>query len=304
MTTPAYGVTSYHPTTPYMTTEYFRSQPTGLPSDNLCPWITDARKQDDELARFILKASSEMNTFCFGATGGTLNATSDTEVLYMRMDRMGRFKIHPRFIPVQALTALSFGPDPTLMTSVTDFSAVHIEPDEIIAPAFPFSGMSSQGPLQFGAIASTAYDVRVLFTYINGFALSFTTGALSAAATSATVLDATGMFVGRQMVFRDPVNGDDVVIVSAVSGNTVTFAGTPLAYQHPAGTQLDYLPEDVLESCVEITKGLLKRKAQDTIKPSGPRGGSARGAEDQLAGEDNFAVGFGKLTPYQMVRYR
>lgn len=299
--TSAVGVTTRHTTLPFITTAWFRAQPTGIAADAMMPGVTDERKQDDELARFIEIASQEMNTFCYGSTGGVLHATTDTETVMTRLNRLGQFKLAPRFLPVRQLTAFSFGPDPTLMTSLADFSAVHVEEDKLIVPAFPFTGMSSSGPLQFGPIIGADWLARVVYSYVNGFPLNYCQTALSAGNTSMSVLDATGMFVGDSLRFRDTVNGDDTVTITSVSGTTVGFSAC--ANPHPVGTQVDGLPDDIMQACVEITKGMIKRKAQDSIKPSG-RGGAARGGEEVAAGEDNFAVGYGKLMPYQMVRFR
>lgn len=301
MTASAVGVTTRHTTLPFITTAWFRAQPTGIATDAMVPGVSDERKADDELARFIEIASQEMNTFCYGATGGVLHATTDTETLYSRMDRLGQFKLSPRFLPVRQLTAFSFGPDPSLMSSLTDFSGVHVEEERLVVPAYAFSGSSSAGPLQFGPTVGANWRARIVYSYVNGYPLTYTTNAPTAGATSMTVVDPTGIFVGDSLRFRDPVNGDDTVTITSVSGSTIGFSATNNA--HPVGCQVDGLPDDIMQACVEITKGMLKRKAQDTIKPSG-RGGPARGGEEVAAGEDNFAVGYGKLIQYQMVRFR
>jgi hypothetical protein len=301
MVAPQVGPTTFHPSVPYMTTEYFRHRPTGLALDMLSPGINDQRLQDAELADIILEASADMDAFCYGASGGVLRATTDTEVLMMRLDRFGTFRLTPRFTPVIALTALSYGPDATLMTALTDLSAAHVEPIKINVPAFPFTGNSSAGPLQFGPIVTTARDMRVQFSYINGFPLTSLTGGISVGATSFTVQDPTAIYVGTQLMLRDQENGTEPVVVTGVAGSVMSCA--PTAYAHPAGTFADGLPQPILDACVEITIGKLKRRAGTAIKPQGMGRGKAA-AEPVGPGEDNFQEGFGKLMPYVQQRSR
>lgn len=301
MTTPQVGVTSYHPTAPYISTDYFRAQPTGLALDMLTPGVSDLRKQDEELARVILKASSDMDTFAYGSSGGVLWSSTDTEVLMLRLDRFGNFRLSPRLTPVVALTALSYGIDPANMTTVTDLSHAHVEQGKIIVPAAPFTGMSSVGPLQFGAIVTAARDMRVQYSYINGWPLTGLVNAVSAGAVSSVVKDPTGIYTGTTLMLRDVAQGDERIVVTGIAGNTLSHAA--LAHDHPAGSFTDALPEALLDACVELTKGRLKRRAQESVKPQASRG--ARNAPvTESPGDDDTTRGYEILTHFLQVRSR
>lgn len=302
MTTPAIGATTMHPTVPFMTTSMFRAEPTGLTVDNMVAGGTP-QQQEAELARIIKRASQEMNSFCYGKTGGTLNATADTEVMRTRIHRDGRFVISPRFTPVMALNSFSWGDDIANMTALNNLAHVEVEQSRIRIPAYPFTGMSSAGPLQFGAIGITNYDLLVQFTYINGWPLTSLTATVAQGAQTLTVADATGIYANRTVLtIRDPLGGDESFIPTAVNGTTLTVP--PLQYAHTVGTgtagviQVDGCPDDFVSACTEITSGFLKRKRAETV--SKPKNEPV----DSSPGEENFARGFEILHDYEQVRAR
>ena len=298
MTTPAVATWAVHPTRPYISNEYLKARPTGLALDALVPNVSDPRQQDETLAKIILNASSEMDQFCYGATGGTMYATTDTEALWMRPDRDGMYKVSPPFLPLLAVTAFAAGTSQAQLQALTDLSTCTVERDKFRLFAYGiFTGTSSAGPLQFGVPANPNYDMWVQYSYVNGWPLTALTSSPAAGANSITVADPTGIYVGTMLTIRDVPNGDDRVTVTSVSGNNIGISTT--AYQHSAGAFVDALPEAILDACTEITVGLLKRRAQEGIKPSA----KAREALES-PGEDNFAVGFEKLRPFVQVRWR
>jgi hypothetical protein len=304
MTTPAIGATTLHPTAPFVTTSMFRQEPTGVALDNLVAGGTP-QQQEAKLSDEIMRASSDMNVFCYGASGGVLTATTDTEAMRLPVDRVGYFRLTPRFTPVRALTAFSWGVDAASMTAVTDLSHVEVELGRIGVPAYPFTGMSSAGPLQFGAPAAYGSTLWTQFSYVNGWPRTTLTAAAAQGAQSITVADATGIFAGlTQLTIRDPVGGTETFTATSVNGNTIGCP--PLAYGHTPGSgtagviQVDGLPEALITACVEITTGLLKRRAQDAVR------GPAKGKQvsDTAAGEDNFSVGYEMLHDFIQVRAR
>lgn len=301
MTTPQVGVSTIHPNQPYMTLGMFKAQPTGLPTDALVPGGT-SQAQDIELAGLIRKASSEMDKFCYGASGGVLYATTDVQTLRSRLDRSGRFVINPRFTPVLAVTGFSWGDDVANMTTVTDLTHVEVEQDRVIIPAYPFTGMSSAGPLQFGPQTVLNYELRVNLAYVNGWACTTLANATSVGAVTITVKDATGIFANiTRVTLQDPTNGTETVIPTAVNGNQLTVPA--LSFAHSAGVQVDTLPDAITDACTEITVGLMKRKAQEAVRlPSGT--GRNKHRAPVAPGEDNFNRGFGLLDSYVQVRTR
>lgn len=305
------GVATVHPTLPYISTAMYKAAPTGLAPDAIVAGGTP-QQQEAELAREIIKASAEMDSFCYGASGGTLRATVDTEMQRLRMDREGFFRLTPRFTPVLALEAFSSGDDPAAMTDLTDLSHVEVEQTRIRVPAYPFTTVTSAGPLQFGAMATTGRDALVKYSYTNGWPLTALTSAVTAGATTLTLDDVTGVYVGTRLVVRDPLVGDEAVIVSAVSGSDVTVS--PLAQDHAAGVQVDALAQVLLDACIEITTGMLKRRSQQSVKvmrrtqrSSGAPVSQAQAGgylTPESPGLDNFARGFGLLERFVQVRTR
>lgn len=311
MTTPQVGATTLHPTVPYMTTAMWKAEPTGLAPDQLVAGGTP-QQQEDQLAREILKASSEMDLFVYGASGGVLRATTDTETVRVRMGRDGFFRLSPRLTPVRALTGFFSGDDPAAMTQLADLSHVEVEPARIRVPAYPFTGTSSEGPLQFGVMASTAYDSLVTYSYVNGWPLTSLTTAASAGAVTITVDDATGIYTGGRLVIRDPLAGDESVTVSAVTGSDVSVSA--LVRDHAAGVQVDGLPQALIDSCTEITTGLIKRRSQQSVRVMRraqanstalrTRGQPGGYLAPESPGQDNFTRGFALLQPFAQVRTR
>lgn len=303
MTTPQVGISQTHQTLPFMTVAMYRRHPTGIATDNLVPRGTP-QMNDDQLARMIRQASAEANSYCYGASGGVLHATTDTQTLRTRIDRYGRFNLNPPFTPVLALSAFSYGDDPAAMTALTDLSHVQVEKNRLVVPAYPFLGTSSAGPLQFGAGGPINWPLIVNYSYVNGWPMTFLSATVTAGATSFQVTDATGIFPNlTSLVFRDPAVGDENVLVTGVNGTTISCQ--PLQKTHTVGNgavvQVDALHEDIITSCVELTNGLMKRKAAESMQA---KASSRSSSGDIGPGDDNFAAGFDMLREFVQVRWR
>src|SRR5262249_28595913 len=107
---------------PYVGVKEFREAPTWLDTQDL---VTggDQAHQDAELYNSLLKASRWAWNFC----DQPLHGHQVTENLRARINRYGQAKIHPSHHPVRTVTGIAFGPDPKLMTVMTDLSGVWLE---------------------------------------------------------------------------------------------------------------------------------------------------------------------------------
>jgi hypothetical protein len=295
MTTPAVGVTTIHPTRPFITPGLYKQEPMGVPADNLVSGGSPLA-QENELRRIIQRASAEMNSFCYGASGGVLHATVDTEAYDVRMDHYGQLTLTPSFTPVLALTALSYGSDPSYMSTQTDFSQVKVKQHEIKVLAYPFTGQSSQGPLQFGRISGPDGRYWTQYSYVNGWPLTSLTANVTAGTNVVIpVGDTTGIYAGATtLTIRSPFGQDESFIPTAVTSTSVTAA--TLQYNHQQGDQCDALHEDIYSAAVEIITGMLKRRAADQV--SGP---AKRGVEPD-DGSANMAEGFDLLSDFVQER--
>ena len=303
MTTPAVGLATRHRTIPYMTVAMYKQEPTALPTDSIVPRGTP-QQGDAMLAEFLLRSAQEINSFCYGASGGVLHATVDTETLRLRINRFGQIIFNPRFTPVLALNSFQYGVQQSALFTMTDLSNVEVEPQRIIIPVFPFTGMSSAGPLQFGVNSVPGTEIRGVAAYVNGHPVTQLAASTAAGATSFTVQDATGIYPNfTWLTIRDGIAGTETVLATSVSGTTIGCA--PLSYAHAvvagAPIQVDWLPDDITNASAELTTGMLKRKQQNTAD----RSARSKGESDTgSAGEDNFERAYELLSHYMQVRAR
>jgi hypothetical protein len=184
-------------TLPYVQVAEFRAYPSFMDSLNLRSGDTSIADQDDELRQMLLMASSMADDFMeFGQNSisdGVLQAHTRTENRRNRVDRDGRFKIHPDHKPILNVTAFSYGSDPRTLQPVSDLTGLWVErSSSFVLPLALGPGMSA---LQFGR---PAYDGEYYtqYTYSAGYVNTILGGALAPGASSIPVLDSTGITGG------------------------------------------------------------------------------------------------------------
>lgn len=248
--------------TPYLTIDEYKDAPTAIDYTALVVGSLDPAAQDAELANVIARASSWIDTYC----NQVLGATVETEQLRTRVRPDGTLSIHPRYWPVIALTALSYGSDPNNMTAVPDCSLAWLEDQQIIYPASQLgSNMSSQGPLSFGFPSTIGAQVYTRFTYVNGYA-NTTIATATAGATSLTVADADGITPGLAMKIYDGMKSENVTVASSyVFGSTTVPVNNALAYTHSAGVSISALPPSVKEAAILVTTAFLKARGDSAM---------------------------------------
>lgn len=225
--------------------------------------------QDIALAELISRASSKIDVYCMGKFG-SLNATENTYPIRLMMDGQGRFKWHPPFTPILAVTAFSWGDQPGVMNPMPlSSSNCWIEQENIVilagaaAGSQTFGGISALSQIVQGAYSNQKYCT---FSWVNGWANSFTTAVSAAASSSLVLVDVTGIYPSMQLTVWDGVN-DEVVVVSStyVPGTLSVSLSTPLLFAHGVGVNVSALPATIKQACIHFVVAMVKQRGQGGI---------------------------------------
>lgn len=255
--------------------------------------------QDRALYELIVRASAKVDNYIYGRLG-TLNATSNTQSGRYLLDRAGRFKIHPSFTPVIAITAFSWGTQPGSLASLalTSANAWPEEESIIILPwntpgsTTVYTGSDALGWLTY---PNTNNEYYVQYTIINGYPNTFTASPSVAGATTLAVTDPTGIYPGTYLTIWDGARDEYVQVApSYVPGtSTLTFAAA-LTYAHGTGVNVSAMHPSVKQATIHFVVGMVKERGQGggfEIAPTGEvapaTGGKTKGFnDDELAAYD------------------
>jgi hypothetical protein len=302
---PASGVLSRAYVTPAM----FRGFPTWLDTDNLLPGGT-AAVQTDILADVLLTASDWAVGVCENML---LHAHwVQNENQRTRASGNGRIYLRPHDIPLRAVTALSYGWDPSAMTSLSlPAPGMWIEDGREVSFT-PNAGLNFTGPaIQFGPAARPGTEVYVQWSYIPGYPFALLPSGVSAAATSVTVDDPTGILPGDVLRIYDPGLSEALTVASTYVPAMPTWPPTatsiPLAAavqnSHAAGTGITGFPRKALQGIIAYGVALLMREdvsGEEPVSGFGPEARStAAGRGGAAAGIVNDAYEW--LAPYRPV---
>ena len=245
--------------------------------------------QDRALSELIVRASAKIDAHCMGRLG-TLNATSFTQNGRYRIDRQSRFKIHPSYTPVIAVSAFSWGSNPGALSSLSlTPSNVWAEEEEIVISPWNSNGTTATyyGTDAYAWLVSddNSGEYYTEFTYINGWPNSFTTTSTASGVSSVNLVDPTGIYPGTQITVWDGLN-DEYCQVSPtyVPGTpTVTFTN-PLAYSHGKGVNVSAMHPSVKQACIHFTVGMVTQRGQGGIVLN------EMGAETMVAGKSEMSM--------------
>lgn len=293
---------------PYVTPAMFAAYPTWLDLDDLVPGGI-AGVQTDVLADVLLQASD----WAVGvAEDMPLHGhLVSGEQLRVPVKSSGRAYVRPKHIPVRAVTALSWGADPSNMQAVSlPDASMWFEGDGRRMSWVPGGGTAQfQGPaLQFGPRASAPGTLYVNWSYVAGFPSS-TISAVSSGASSVTVADPAGILPGDVLRIYDPGKSEALTVAStyvpAVPAIPATPAAVPLAANtansHVAGTGLTGMPRKVLQAVIAFTVALLMREDVSEEEPVSGFGPAARTTGGTRGGQASGLVNdaYGWLAPYR-----
>ena len=254
--------------------------------------------QDRALYELIVRASSKVDAYCMGQYG-SLNATLNPDSGRYRMDRKGRFRIHPRLAPIIGVTSFSFGSVMgALNTLAINANNLWVEDQEIVVQAWGGSGTSSiSGTNALSWIAGQGnFDGEYYceWNYINGFQNSFTTTSTAIGATSVVLADATGFLPGLQLTIWDGMNDETVYVASTYDGVSLTVPlSAPLVNAHGIGVNVSAIPATVKQAVIHFICHLVTERGQgglvigsDGKITEGGSPGSGLGSHHEVAAYD------------------
>ena len=294
----AYSNTTHQFSTPYLTLTEYKNAPTAIDLDNLVFNSQDPDVQDAELTNVIARASSWIDTYC----NQVLAATTETENLRSRITSDGTLRIHPRYNPIIALLAFSYGNPTSQMNPITDPSVAWIEDSHIIIPCGNLGfNYSTQGPLQFGLPAAPRTEMFVNLKYVAGYA-NTTVVSGTAGQSTIVVADSTGITPGLSMRIYDGFNSELITVASNHTyGSTTVALATPLAYSHASGVSISALPPAIKEAAILVTTAMLKVRGDNAMVMSiSSRPSEASSGSQNIGGDLKQAQDL--LVPYRRVR--
>ena len=250
---------------PYVSLSEVKFSPTASAIDftNL---IEDASQavQDRALTELIVRASSKADNYTMGVYG-SLCATSNTENGRYYMNRMGEIVINPYFTPIIAVSAFSagWGPGNGLQPITLSTSNCSIERTQFIITSQSTMGLYFGNLGIVGGNMQSGTEIFCQWTYVNGWANTFTNTTSNAGASSVTVNNVTGIYPGQFLTIWDGQK-DEYVQVStswAVGNTTLTFTN-PLQYAHGSGVNISALPASVKQAVIHLVVALIKERGQ------------------------------------------
>lgn len=291
------------PSTPYVSAAAFRAEPTYLDTDGLRVDNPDPDAQTAELTNILLKASSWADNQC----DQPLGAHTWTQRGRSRVDRAGNLKFHLDHGPLITLATVGYGMSPTLLTSVSGAGAWVEDSTNIVLPLGGNTAWS--GSLQFGLPLSGEVFYQADGT--SGFPATILGADSTAAATTLTVADPTGIVPGGQYRIWEPGIEETVIVSPAWSppavtvpptSSTVTLAA-PALFAHTAGSDFSGMPTDLRTAVTQYAAALLMRPdstAEDEF-PNTQLGSDTR-RNDPRNGSGLIAEAARTLTSYGRVR--
>lgn len=271
---------------PYLTVAEYKNAPTSIDYDNLVVG-GNAGAQDAELARVILRATSFLDEYL----NQNLVAQTYTETQRTRFTPNGFIALHPNNSPVISLQSFQYGADPTNLVTLPDCSTSWFENQQIIIPISQLSlTYSSQGPLSFGGASSNVYPIFAKYNYTAGY-VNNPIATATAAATSMTVQDATGITAGAKYRIYDGANSETITVASNYTyGSTTVPLASALLFTHASGVTFGNLPNAIKEAAILVTTSFLRVRGDSSMTmsittfPQANVGGNQRyGTDVQLA---------------------
>lgn len=299
VTAPAIGLTSTQNVKPIMSLDMFKFQRRRGVSLDLVPGGIET-ENDAALAQIIQQASDWMYGICLQA----LNATTDTVRDTVNIGRDGYARIFPRYRPVVAVTAVSFGSDVEGLSPLSSLAGVDVQTDGFAVPVSGTGGYTwtSQGPLQFGTVAAPAFAALVQYTYVNGYPHTWLTAPAVAGATQIAVDDTTGIVEGNTWLTIYAGASQFRFLAGAVS-NAVNGLGTgpgnvvcpalpyPVANSDAYPTFVSAMPGNAIEAGALAVRSIIKSSSAGNVAAGATAKSGGRLERDPLgAGADLAAA--------------
>ena len=250
---------------PYVTQTEVLNSATAASIDfsNLIP-DAGLNAQSTALQELIVRASTKADNYCLGALG-TLCATVNIENGRYRINRQGQFIIQPYYWPILELREFQFGyaPGAGMNNVPLNNSNCSIERDEfIITNQYGLSQATSIGGLNLvGGAWGTGQEQFCQWEYVNGFANTFSNGAVAAGDTHITVDSIIGIYPGSTLTIWDGAKDEQIVIASTWDSATYTLPlASPLQYAHTTDVNVSALPATVKQAVIHFIVAMVKER--------------------------------------------
>lgn len=291
--------------TPYCSVQEVLNSPTAASVDftNLIP-DASMNAQYAAVDDLIVKASAMADNYCLDALG-TLCATTNTENGRYRPNRMGQFVVQPYYWPILELQAFSCGYGPGQgMTAVTlNENNVSIERHQFIVTSQNGLGPSVQfGNLNTGLGGWNGMQEQFCqWTYVNGFANTFSTAAMSAGDTSIEVTNSTGIYPGSALTIWDGAKDENIYVADSYDGTSLTLPLTaPIKYSHTVNTNVSALPSTVKQAVIHFVVAMVKERGSGALvinELGEPLGASSR----QVTQDWDMSAGYDLLDTFKQI---
>jgi hypothetical protein len=220
--------------------------------------------QDRSLYELIIRASSKADAYTMGVYG-SLCATSNTENGRYYMNRSGQIVINPYFTPILEIQnfMVGWGPGDGLQNISLSTSNCSIERTQFIITSQSTMGLYFGNLGIVGGNMQSGTEVFCQWTYVNGWANTFTNATSALGATSITVNNVTGIYPGQHLTIWDGQQDEYIqVSTSWVPGNTTLILANPLKYKHGSGVNVSALPASVKQAVIHFVVALIKERGQ------------------------------------------
>lgn len=262
----AYSGTTPWSSQPYLTLDEYKAAPTAIDYDNLVIGSSSGAVQDAELSNVIMRASAWMDEYCQQPLG----ATVQQERLRSRLKSDGTIRLHPRYGPIVALTAFSYGFTPNGLVTYPDCSQAWVEDFEIVIPYSANNlSYSSAGPLEFGLPSLPRAEIFASVSYVAGFSNTVMAATANIGATSITVESGLGILPNSNLTIYDGSATETVMVDdSYVFGSTTVPLVAPLLFAHGAGAGVSALPSSLKQAAILVTTAFLKVRGDGSMTMS------------------------------------
>lgn len=292
---------------PYVTPAMFSAFPHWLDLDDLVPGGVE-NVQADVLYDVLLQASDWAIGVCEDMPLHAHAVTNEQQTT--RTAGSGRIYIKPRHIPVRAITSLSYGWDPSALTSLAlPAPSMWVEDGREVS-FVPGGGLAFTGPaIQFGPAPRPGMLAYVEWSYVPGFPSTFSAAAVTSGASSVTVADPAGILPGDTLRIYDPGISEALTVaptyIPALPTTPPTATSIPLAantqFAHAVSTGVTGMPRKVLQAIIAYTVALLMR---EDVAEEEPVAGFGPAARSTAAGRGGLGAGlvndaYGWLAPYK-----
>ena len=303
--------------TPYISPSEYRNAPTAVSTNDLVPGGS-ASDNLASLANTIWRASAWLDTICTHTADGTLAASPATQSKWVKPKPDGTLALICNYKPILEVDSIAVGVVPSQLQTLNQNSAnnLWIDGKIITLTAWSYPQSATNPPTApFGYPVNRAGGLFCVWVYVNGWPHTALTANVAQGATSITVAPSTpdgtsvsgiyGAPNNTQLTIHDGTN-TEVVVVSSVSGLTLTLAG-PTVYAHtvptaPDSIRVSAIPWDVEQACISLTSCLIKmRGSRAMVMSQMPGGTPAKTAVAEAGGLEDYMTAVDILAPYTTV---